>query len=99
MNMFDISFIQSVIEAMLGCILFYAYKIYTDMSFELTPRRFVSRLIIAGFVGYFWFLKGLPNSFNTIMAGMLAPEMLETIFQQKKSKIKKAFQNALSIGV
>lgn len=69
---------------MMGAVLFLTFRFYRR-DFEFTNKlkeRVVCRTIMGAIIGYLWVLSGAPNSFNTIMAGALAPELAEGFFEK-----------------
>jgi len=43
------------------------------------PAEAIGHLIIGGFVGYAWWALGLPNHFNTLMAGFMADTVIQAL--------------------
>lgn len=86
--MSGIEILRAVTEGMVGAILFLAFRFWIK-DFENTENwkeRTICRIIMGAIVGYLWLMRGLPNSFNTVMAGMLAPEIIEGFSVRFKKK-------------
>lgn len=85
-------FTTPILEGILGAILFLAFR-YWRRDFEYEDdhlkERILTRIIMGAGVGYLWIQMGMPNSFNTIMAGALAPEIIEAFLSRFKERIHK----------
>lgn len=82
-------------EGLVGSILWTSYLLYKGEPLKTNYQKIFSRLIMGAIVGILWNLAGFPNHFNTIMAGMLAPEIIDgfitkfRLVTQKTLKTKK----------
>lgn len=77
--------LKAVLEGILGAILFLAFRYWRlDFKYEKNKVKFriLCRAIMGAGVGYLWIIAEMPNSFNTVMAGALAPELLEGAFER-----------------
>ncbi len=73
-------------KGVLGAIVFYCLQIFRRRYKEETPTksRVLSRLVIGGFAGYFWYGLEMPNLVNPILAGMVAPEFIDFLLERFK---------------
>ena len=77
---------KAVIYGVVGSATFLAYRFYSDSKFEVSYKRIVARLFLGGVAALIAYLTGLPNSLNSLMIGMVAPEFIEGIFAKELEK-------------
>ena len=91
--------VTSILEGMFGALIFFSFRSWkSDFGGDNTNKkrkRLVCRLIMGAGIGYLWVVGGFPNSFNIVMAGMLAPEMLEGALE----KFNEEYEKELKGGV
>ena len=91
--------LKTVLEGMFGALIFFSFRSWkSDFrgdNTNKTLKRLVCRLVMGAGIGYLWVAGGYPNSFNTVMAGMIAPEMLEGALEKFNEKYEKELKGGV----
>ena len=91
--MTQLHLIIGTLEAIFGGLVFYGFNLWRrDLKLSRHyKRRILTRVLIGAGVGYAWISLGMPNSFNTFMAGAFGPEIADGLLSKYQERYPELF--------